>query len=1319
MATNTDTQAPPGSSPESDQPKRLGKYVIQRRLGAGGMGTVFLALDSKLNRTVALKVLPRQRAANATLVKRFTSEGQNAARLEHDNIVKVFDTGEIDGHLYLALEYIDGIDVQDLVQKRGVVPVRRSIEIIRQVAGALQHAYERNIVHRDIKPSNLMIRKDGHVKLADMGLARAIDETAETGITRDGMTVGTVDYMAPEQARDSKLADIRSDIYSLGCTWYYMLTGSPPFPDGSVTSKLQAHATLPLPDPRLQNDRIPEALAAVIQRMTAKRPIDRYQTPGDLLEELKQAHLSRPNLGADVLAGLSTAAAETADQATEESPGAAVEGPLPQKMKIKPARTKPHPTRHVEREEPAPREPEPLPQKMKIRGKPGPPSGSEGHSAGTGRSTRSTGSKTPAAVRELPPRSENPEALGVSQSRIDPELLKFGFFGLLGLVFLGCVGWFAVRMADLGSDSAEGGINPYQAQVQTAGTQANPGPTVMPPPGPPERQNPDEDPTPTASVVAPSERKSSPFPGVEDARENPAIEDVPAWVYDERAAGHAGLAQLTVSPAGGSGSFVSLEAALAVVPSAGAVIEFVGRGPYTIPPLEVKDRERILLRGAPGSTPILLLSGGGSGGPGAGITMHGGRLELAGLHLVAGGQDVQSESALLAADGATLVIRNCSLNLADPAPHPVAAVSLSGSKPAASRCIVENVVLRGNNLTAAVLAGGGQQLVAGNFLFACGDAPTVVVTRPAALTAKTPETNLSARVELLGGVVLSRHKVFELSHAPGLAAPSLYLRARRTAFVATADSACWMQLDRWPEGAVNDLEQPRANGVVWRADATFWFGWNQLVQMTDPAGRELATAANDTEWRQFWRDAADSRVFAPPIEDFSAIDMSRVSPGSIETPLQSALSAADEHGGTVGFVSRELAPLPENLLNRARAVAGRPRMPAGFGDKRPGVTREFDLSKGQGLTLREFVESSACPDGACVVLTGSGVGYLRPFRIENKSLRVEFRSDSGRLIVEPDKATAGERPDALIQVVGGRVELVGGHLRIPASDSRKYPLRLLQVVDGSFAVQNCVLQGQVGSGAQEVATIEWRQVAPSQSTQFGLVANSLLIGNAAALDADLSGRLLELRNSIIASARDGVSAHAEGQDGHLLVSDCTLSAPRAYFRTGSTGPAGARLHFFMENTVFGPSTVAHAEGPCIITRAAGADADGRIDWWEERTAYDRRITCYRGTEGQPADSSQDFSRDWLNGWGPDHVVDVLTGPTAVVLAAALPAPERTVPENYQLAPTCGAARARIGGTAIGADIDRVGPDGLSAAASGTQAPSQPQRTTPKSTDPDF
>ena len=271
----------------------LGKYELKKSIGSGGMGTVYLAVDTDLKRTVALKILPRERAANKTLVKRFRSEAQAAAQLKHENIVSVYEAGEISGHLYIALEYIEGTDVHKLVEQRGVVPLRRSVEIIRQVVQALVHAHEKGIVHRDIKPSNLLIQRNGVVKLADMGLARSVDDAVETGITRAGMTVGTVDYMAPEQARDSKVADVRSDIYSLGCTWYHMLTASPPFPEGSLTNKLYAHVAKPRPDPREINDEIPENVVYVMHKMMARKPEGRYQTPGELLKELESLSLRR------------------------------------------------------------------------------------------------------------------------------------------------------------------------------------------------------------------------------------------------------------------------------------------------------------------------------------------------------------------------------------------------------------------------------------------------------------------------------------------------------------------------------------------------------------------------------------------------------------------------------------------------------------------------------------------------------------------------------------------------------------------------------------------------------------------------------------------------------------------------------------------------------------------------------------------------------------------------------------------------------------------------------------------------------------------
>ncbi len=282
----------------------FGRYRIEREVGAGGMGTVYRAVDSQLNRVVALKILPKDKAKNELLVKRFQSEGKAAAALRHENLVCVFDTGEVSGALYIAMEFVQGIDGQELVVRDGPLSVERSLNIIKQVAKGLQHAYQHHIVHRDIKPSNLLIDSNEHVKLADFGLARSLDEEEETGITRAGTTVGTVDYMPPEQARNSKDADFRSDVYALGATWYFLLVGKPPFPEGDVLNKLNQHANDAPPDPRKFNSDIPLGVVDVIHKMLAKAQRDRYQTPSDLLDDLGRINLDEREINYNLIASL-------------------------------------------------------------------------------------------------------------------------------------------------------------------------------------------------------------------------------------------------------------------------------------------------------------------------------------------------------------------------------------------------------------------------------------------------------------------------------------------------------------------------------------------------------------------------------------------------------------------------------------------------------------------------------------------------------------------------------------------------------------------------------------------------------------------------------------------------------------------------------------------------------------------------------------------------------------------------------------------------------------------------------------------------------
>ncbi|GIW81858.1 MAG: hypothetical protein KatS3mg105_3665 [Gemmatales bacterium] len=273
----------------------LGQYVILDRLGEGGMGEVFKAYHRLMDRIVALKVIRRERLTKPAVINRFHQEIRAAAKLAHPNIVIAHDAAQVGDVHFLVMEYVEGLDLSKLVQKRGPLPVSLACDYIRQAALGLQHAHERGLVHRDIKPSNLLLAAPtngatgGIVKILDMGLARLNqieDADAPTALTQDGAIMGTPDYMSPEQASNSRQVDIRSDLYSLGCTFYFLLTGKPPFPEGSVIDKLMAHR---LDTPQPVEIKCPDAkgpVADIIRKLMAKKPEDRFQTPAELAEAL-------------------------------------------------------------------------------------------------------------------------------------------------------------------------------------------------------------------------------------------------------------------------------------------------------------------------------------------------------------------------------------------------------------------------------------------------------------------------------------------------------------------------------------------------------------------------------------------------------------------------------------------------------------------------------------------------------------------------------------------------------------------------------------------------------------------------------------------------------------------------------------------------------------------------------------------------------------------------------------------------------------------------------------------------------------------------
>ncbi len=246
---------------------RLGQFALLEFVGGGGMGRVFRAGDTQLDRMVALKVLPPDQASDPDAVQRFQNEAQSVARLDHDNIVRAYCLGEDRGLNYIAFEFVEGANVRLLVEQRGPLPLGEVVSYTLQIAEALAHAESRAVVHRDIKPSNVLVTPDGQVKLIDMGLARLRQaDPAVADLTASGVTLGTFDYISPEQARDPRNADIRSDIYSLGCTVFFMLCGQPPFPQGTVLQKLLQHQGDEPPDIREFRPELPVELSPFCAR---------------------------------------------------------------------------------------------------------------------------------------------------------------------------------------------------------------------------------------------------------------------------------------------------------------------------------------------------------------------------------------------------------------------------------------------------------------------------------------------------------------------------------------------------------------------------------------------------------------------------------------------------------------------------------------------------------------------------------------------------------------------------------------------------------------------------------------------------------------------------------------------------------------------------------------------------------------------------------------------------------------------------------------------------------------------------------------------
>ncbi len=268
--------------------EQIGEYRILERLGGGGMATVYKAIHTRLQRTVALKMLPVERCQDPEWTSRFDREMVAIGALDDPHVVRVFDGREIEGRRVLVMEFVEGLDLGQVVRRMGPLRVADACEIIGQAAAGLQAAHQQGLVHRDIKPANLMLSLGGQVKVLDLGLARFQGAATVNELTDTDQTLGTVDYIAPEQIVDSRRVDIRADIYSLGCTLYKLLTGRSPYGHvGTVYQRMAAHFHTQPPALEEFRSDLPEGLAAVVAKMMAKTAAGRYSVPQEVSEVLE------------------------------------------------------------------------------------------------------------------------------------------------------------------------------------------------------------------------------------------------------------------------------------------------------------------------------------------------------------------------------------------------------------------------------------------------------------------------------------------------------------------------------------------------------------------------------------------------------------------------------------------------------------------------------------------------------------------------------------------------------------------------------------------------------------------------------------------------------------------------------------------------------------------------------------------------------------------------------------------------------------------------------------------------------------------------
>ena len=1217
-------------SPDNAGLPRLGSYQIVRALGSGGMSNVFQAVHEESGSVVALKVLPRKLAQNSVLLQRFLREAKSAENLDHPNIVAIYDRGFDQGRHYLVLEYVEGRDLFDRVRLSGTMSPNVAVGFIREVAQGLDYAARLGMIHRDVKPANLLLTPDNHAKIIDLGLAFQADEEDER-VTRDGTTVGTVDYMSPEQARDSRKLNERSDIYSLGCTFHYLLTGSAPFPGGNLADKLARHHSADVPDVRDRNPDVPADLALLIKKMMAKKPDQRFANYSELIQGLDQ--IGKP---AGTIASSDLPDVLIDDDDDDDDDDDVVELTL--------ATSPPPPTRTLA----AP--PIDVPPEISLADLaaldadvPSASSKRRGISA----PTLPTGPRSSVVLDAiLEPDEDDEDVVASGYRRSSDEvplqtwiaagvgvgvvvaILVFGVSFTLSLlkpapkppVALDRRG--SVEEENFGSHTASGPIPPRNPSVPVT---SRTGPTTQPaqPSATPTTPGPGRGGTPIPSLV------EVPFaPEIQARLGIPQVNDVSAVDMENR------VVVRRIPDAEAVSQVNTLASALGRPTD---LVEIADLGPWHEDNYQIAGRSR-LIRGRGGIRPIIQLEPsrqtlirerpakfvlGGSYGVE--------QLVFEGVDLVVDVRDLPfTQSTLFLCQGVDLTFRDCTITVANAEDRRAGfSVFRLEDGPRPNQIRIERSLIRGPIQTLVDIKANRAQVILDR---------AVIVGASGPLVALDDRDQAARSIYLERSLLITRGVIFAWMSTP--TATQIHALGTTFAHVDPAANTSWMTIRNLNEA---DLKK----GLDYAGAGNRWSGWTGAARGSRAAG---TSGSVRDELAAIWPGTDPSSVATatswPPsilTESVTARSFGAFVPDLAPTLARVATPDPDLLEETVNLFTRLPAPdALDDLINEAQAGGARTTIALGFDAD---AAQSSDL----GLFLREQVTDPA--KRYVVRVSGTGTHAMTPVRLPDETSLV-ITGPAGTTSTQAIPVFYPGQPGrALIEARRGDLALA--HLGF----SNEVPTRTqhwIRVEDGLLALDRCRYQDSattpVPPAAAIVLTSRSPDPLPSRIGAFKTSSDRLLASlkdcwintNGQAIQAEVRRGVIRLENCLVMAGEaafrlNPVFDSSSGLEADLILENCTILAEHlglAFDVVAGAGDFAGRPWLILTRASVFPKS--WREGGALLGVDPSAFARGAVFWQSSNDTYEvSRFLAPLGPDNSSVGSA-DLKRHWIDLWGIIH-----------------------------------------------------------------------------------